>query len=279
MAAVAGAECERAGVALTVSHEPEIQGTAGGIRGLRSFLEDDTFIVVNGDILFSFELAPLVEVHRASGALATMALMPMPKGETFASVEADSDFRIRRIAGQGLQEKNLSPWHFASVHVISPEIFDCMSPSGPEDINRDVYVRALSQGRIVRGSQVHGYWSDLGSPWRYLQTQADLLWRRVNVPPEVSPFSDVEPCGSSWARAGAVLECSVEGPSFFDAGCRVQQGARIGSAVYVGPGTLVEKGAKLERAAVLGCTTVRGGEELVDTIAWGEHRLTAERSR
>src|SRR3954469_7317208 len=40
MRQVAQAECDRAGVGLTVVHEPEIQGTGGGIRGLRAFLAD-----------------------------------------------------------------------------------------------------------------------------------------------------------------------------------------------------------------------------------------------
>jgi mannose-1-phosphate guanylyltransferase len=277
MAPVAAAECLRTGISLTISNEPEIQGTGGGIRGLRSFLEDDTFLVINGDILFSFELIPLIEAHRASRALATMALMPMPKGERFAAVEVDSQDEVKRIAGQGVQGQNLRPKHFASIHVINPDIFNYMSPSGAEDINRDVYVRALEQGRVVKGCEVRGYWSDLGTPSRYLAAQADLLEQRVALLPEASPFSDADRRGpTSWARAGAVFEGTTEGPSFFDAGCIVSAGARVGSAVYVGAAARVEAGAELERSAVLGGTTVRAGEKLVDAIAWGEHRLIAQ---
>src|SRR4051794_31729693 len=89
MNATAQAEANRAGVALEVTHEKEIQGTGGGIRGLQTSLRDDTFVVFNGDILFALDLPPILQAHRASGAAATMVLMPMPPGEKYAAVEMD----------------------------------------------------------------------------------------------------------------------------------------------------------------------------------------------
>src|SRR5262249_42660685 len=142
----------RAGIQLELSHEPLIQGTAGGIRGFRRWLSDEAFLVVNGDILFSFPLAPLVQAHRDSGAVATMALMSMPTGDSYAAVETDASWRIWRIAGGGASHvRPLQPYHFTGVHVLSPDIFDLMLESGPEDINRDVYPGAIEKGLLLRG--------------------------------------------------------------------------------------------------------------------------------
>ncbi len=163
MEAVASSECRRAGIDLELTHERVIQGTAGGIRAFRKWLEDDPFLVINGDTLFSFELDPLLSAHRSSGALATMVLMSMPAGEPYAAVETDPDGRIWRIAGKGVEARQLEPWHFTGVHILNPEIFDFMSRTGPEDINREVYPRALQQGKVIRGQVVSGYWSDLGT--------------------------------------------------------------------------------------------------------------------
>ena len=154
MAATARAECERVGVALHVVHEPVIQGTGGGIRGLRDFLADEDFLVFNGDILFPVDLRPVVEAHRASGAAATMVLLPMPENEKYASVDVDARGQVRRIAGYGPGGEALTPLHFTGVHVMSPRVFDFMSPEGPEDINRDVYVRMMEAGLPVRGEGV-----------------------------------------------------------------------------------------------------------------------------
>jgi len=279
MEATAAAECARLGLTLEVSREVgEIQGTGGGIRGLSRFLrESDPFVVVNGDILFAADLAQVIAAHRASGAAATMVLLPMPEGETFAAVECAPDFSVRRIAGHGPGGDHLSPWHFTGVHVMSPAVLDAMSPSGPEDINRQVYPRLLERGLRVHGAVVRAYWSDLGTPSRYLAAQRDLLFGQVPAErfPGASPFDGAARAGNAWARAGAAVEGGVAGPALFDEGCSVARGASIGSAVYVGPRAVVAEGARLNRVAVMEGTRIAAGEELVEAIAWGAERIPA----
>lgn len=279
MEAVAKAETDRAGLGLTAVHEPVIQGTGGGIRGLRALLEDDHFIVFNGDILFTVDLAPIVAGHRASGAAATMVLLPMPEHEKFAAVELNGDGHVRRIAGKGPPTQDrTTPWHFSGVHVMSPEVFDFMAPSGPEDINRDVYLRMIERGRVVRGAVARGYWSDLGTPSRYLATQRELLFGQVPQAPlgEASPFRKAEKgSGNYWAAPDAEVSGGVAGPAYFAAGARVEAGAKIGSAVALGQAVTVRAGARLNRVAVLDETEIRGDEELVETIAWRHHRVAA----
>ncbi len=279
MAATARAECERARLPLHVVHEPVIQGTGGGIRGLRDFLSDDDFLVFNGDILFPVDLRPVVAAHQHSGAAATMVLMPMPPGEKYAAVEMDPQRQVRRIAGNGLGGTALSPWHFTGVHVMSPRVFDFMSAQGPEDINREVYVRLMQAGLAIRGEVVQAYWSDLGTPSRYLSTVRDVLFGHVPLDSlgTASPFSSApRRQGNFWAHAQARLGAAkVAGPAYFGRGCTLADGARIGSAVAVGEGARVGDGARLNRVAVFEDTEVAPGEELVEVLAWGTHRVPA----
>ncbi len=279
MEATARAECERVGLPLHVVHEPIIQGTGGGIRGLRDFLSGEDFLVFNGDILFPVDLRPVVAAHRSSGAAATMVLMPMPAGETYAAVELDAARQVRRIAGRGPGGPSLSPWHFTGVHVMSPRVFDFMTPEGPEDINRDVYVRMIEAGLPVLGQSVQAYWSDLGTPARYLATVRDVLFGQVPVAAlgTASPFEEApRGPGNWWAHPTARLgSAKVAGPAWFGAGCVLADGARVGSAVSVGPEARVGEGARLNRVAVFEGTEIAPGEELVDVLAWGQHRVPA----
>jgi mannose-1-phosphate guanylyltransferase len=274
---VAGAECIRKGLSLTVNREVgEIQGTGGGIRGLRHVLKDDLFIVFNGDILFTLDLEDVLRRHQASGASASMVLMPMPEGEKYAAVETDAQLRVRRIAGHGPGGERLSPWHFTGVHVMSPEVFDFMSPAGPEDINREVYPRMIAAGRVVGGLVVQGYWSDLGTPSRYLATQRDLLFGQVPLAPfgEDSPLRAGERHANYWSSNGPQA-AKIAGPALIDPSARVHESAWLGTNVWVGPGASVGANAKLNRVAVLDDTEIAPGEFREDTIAWREHRIAA----
>ncbi|MBN9683373.1 MULTISPECIES: nucleotidyltransferase family protein [unclassified Corallococcus] len=278
MAAVARAECERAGLPLHVVHEPVIQGTGGGIRGLRDFLSGEDFLVFNGDILFPVDLKPVVAAHRESGAVATMVLLPMPEGEKYAAVEADAGGQVRRIAGYGPGDEGLKPWHFTGVHVMSPSVFDFMTAEGPEDINREVYVRVMQAGLQVRGQAVDAYWSDLGMPSRYLATVRDVLEGRVPLQAlgKDSPLHGLKAgADGAWVHPEARVAGTVRGPAYVGAGAVVDAGATVGPDVSVGPGARVGQGAKLERCAVFEETQVAPGEALTEVLAWGPHRVPA----
>lgn len=277
MEAVASAECARAGLRLEIVCEPIIQGTAGGIRGLRRLVERDDFLVMNGDVLFPLDLHRIQQAHRRAGALATMVLMRMPAGESYAPVEVDSSGRVRRIAGHGTGGEALQPWHFTGVHVLSPAVLNFISPHGPEDINRDVYPRLLAQRMPIHAEIVEGDWSELGTPERYLRTQLDILAGRALKELSVSPFSGAERKEhDQWRRSGARVEAAqIRGPALFDENCEVEGGAVVGPEVYVGPRALVRSGSRLQRTVVLEDTEIGIGEDLVGVIAWGKHRLRA----
>src|SRR5262249_6379171 len=125
MARVAHEEGARAGFTVMTVHEPVIQGTGGGLRGLQRALPgDDVVIAWNGDILFAPELGPLLEAHRRSGAAATMVLLPMPPGRSYGVVEVDAAGTVQRIGRPDpAPMSGCTAWHFSGVHLLSPRVF------------------------------------------------------------------------------------------------------------------------------------------------------------
>jgi mannose-1-phosphate guanylyltransferase len=277
MQSVAQAECLRVGLSLSVFHEPTIQGTGGGIRGLRYAVDGaDPFVVFNGDILFPLDLGPVLAEHQARGAAATLVLMPMPRGERYAAVECNQEGEVRRIAGIGPGGPMLTPWHFTGVHVMGPRVFDFMRTEGPEDINREVYPRLLEAGLRIHGARVSGYWSDLGTPARYLATVEDLLSSRTplaSLGPD-SPFAGArEVAPGCWVRGDARIEGTLVAPAFIDAEARVHPGAVCGPVAYVGAGGGLGEGSQISRSAVLEGGEVKPGEKLESAIVWPGGRL------
>ena len=274
MEATAKAECALAGLSLKVNREEgEIQGTGGGIRGLRDFLDDEAFVVLNGDVLFGCDIAGILASHAASGADATMVLAPMPEGEKYNPVQLDFSHRVRRIAGLGPGGDKLTSWHFTGVHVMSPVVFDFMTASGPEDINHDVYPRMLQKGLTIHGHRIDPfahYWSDLGTPHRYFAAHRDLLFGQVGLGPfsGASPFEDaVRGTGNWWADPGAQLgNLRGAGPAWFGKGCVLEEGVTVGAATSIGPRAIVRKGAMLNRTVVFDDTEVPGGQLYEDCL-------------
>jgi mannose-1-phosphate guanylyltransferase len=260
MARVAAEEGARRGLAITTVHEPVIQGTGGGLRGLaRALPGDDVAIAWNGDILFAADLRRLLDVHRNSGAAATMVLLPMPAGRSYGVVEIDGEGRVQRIGRPG---SALAPghaeWHFSGVHLLSPRLFEAVASEGPQDINHDVYPRLFGAGE-VRGVVVDVPWSDLGSAATYLQAQSDLLLGHLPDPLGVeSPLA---------GRPGTA--------ALVESGARVHPSADLAPDVFVASGVEVPAGARVRRSALLGGATVRRDEVVEGQIRWSGGALSA----
>ena len=254
MAAAAGAAAAQLGLDLAISREPVIAGTGGALREAAPLLAGaEAVVVLNDDVLFDADLRAMMGAHRASGALATMALLPMPPGARYAAVEIDEGGRVRRIAGRyGPGGAGLTPWHFPGLSVLSPGLVEGI-PAAPFecDIHRDVYPPLLARG-LVRGVITQGAWSDLGTPASYLAANLAVAAGRVDL-------------------AGFGLPP----PRRIAAGALVDPGARVGDEVIVGEGCVVPAGARVDRAVLWPGTRLAEGEALSDAVAAGELRVAA----
>jgi mannose-1-phosphate guanylyltransferase len=245
---------------VTTVHEPVIQGTGGGLRGLQRALPgDDVVVAWNGDILFAPDLRPLLEAHRDSGAAATMVLLPMPPGRSYGVVEVDASGRVQRIGRTAPTPlPGCTAWHFSGVHLLSPRVFEVMAPEGPEDINHDVYPRLFGEG-AVRGVVVNVPWSDLGSPATYLEAQSDLMAGRIP-----------DPLGAESPLIGR----TGQGP-LVEPGARIHSAADLSPDVFVASGVEVPAGARVRKSALLAGGVVRPGEMVEGEIRWSGQSLSS----
>jgi NDP-sugar pyrophosphorylase family protein len=203
------------------SHEPQILGTAGGLKANESFFDQGTFLMVNGDIVLEFPLAEAIAFHKERGALATLVLLPQTAPYTYVPVRIDQEGSLWDFKGAG---KGKNPRHeaflFTGVHILEPEIFDFIPPGGFYEINDQVYPEAIRSGKRVCGFPVEGYWSDLGDPVRYLEAQRAMLTR----PGVTSPvYMSLEAKVSGKAIVGPFVSA--------EAGCILEEGSQASNAV------------------------------------------------
>ncbi len=261
-------EAAALGLPLRVSHEIEIQGTAGGIRDAMRGRGHELVVVLNGDTLFDVDLASAIRAHRRAGAVATMVLAPMPKSEAYAAVEADRSLRVRRIAGTGPAGRDLRPWHFTGVHVLGSRFFEFAPGSGPCDINRDVYPTMIDQGLTVAGHVDRGYWSDVGTPDRLLRLHRDFLRRRI---PEGCTLA-AEPGVHESARVHASV--TIGGRVYVGPEARIAAGAVLGPDAFVGAGATVGEHARVKNAVVMAGATIAAEEVIEGSLAYEDLRIT-----
>ena len=169
------------GMHVSYSEEPRILGTGGGIAKVRPFFQEQTFLVINADILVDIDLDKVVETHHRKKAAATLVLREDPEVDRYGAVEVDRECRIRQFLGKIPDApQDLVKRMFTGIHVLDPKIFDYI-PTGVFSPITDAYVAMLQKDERLFGYTMNTFWADLGTPERYRGVSDDLRDNRLKL--------------------------------------------------------------------------------------------------
>lgn len=163
------------GMKIAYSFEPEILGTGGGIKKVEPFLSDNTFVVINGDILIDVDLNDVIRFHKEKNATATMVLRKDDNIERYGTIGIDKENRIRQFLNIIKSDETLTRLMFTGLHILEPTIFSYLPEKGC--INRTAYPEMIKNGEQVFGYVMNGYWRDLGTPEAYSSAEKELKER------------------------------------------------------------------------------------------------------
>jgi len=170
------------GLSITYSEENPILDTGGAIKNAEAFLRDETFVVLNGDMVIDLDLRSAIRFHHDSGALATMVLRPDSSGRGYGVIETDDRGRIRRFLGEPAEvEAVLEPMMFTGVHIFEPAVFSYMR-EGKFGINAETYPAMLAAGENLGGFRFEGYWGVLDTHELLRQGRQELAMGGVLAP-------------------------------------------------------------------------------------------------
>ena len=239
-----------AGVRSTYAVEPTPLDTAGAIRFAATFGGiDDTFVVLNGDVLTDFDISDLVSFHRQHGAEGTIGLTPVDDPSSFGVVPTDADGKVTAFIEKPPRDEAPTNLINAGIYILEPSVLGRIAPDVRVSIERETFPAMVADGTLyAKGSDA--YWLDTGTPDAYLRAHRDLLNGRRSGPPapEAAERPDLGPgvwsIGDTDASAGSVER------SLLGRGASVAATARVSGSV-IGAGAQVEDGATVTDSVLL----------------------------
>ena len=165
------------GVHISYSLEDQPLGTAGPLSLIDGL--DGTFLVTNGDVLTTLQIADLVAFHRENHAAATIAMHTR---------EVKIDFGVIQFNGgnevTGYIEKPSYDYAVSmGVYVFDACVLDYIPYNRYLDFP-DLVLKLLAAGEKVLGFPYSGYWQDLGRPDDYAQANQDFDTMKSQFLPE-----------------------------------------------------------------------------------------------
>lgn len=147
-------------IPIRYSHEAEPLGTIAPLRLIDDL--EETFLVMNGDILTDLDYRALIDYHRDRGALATIATYRRDATIDFGVLERDADNRIRAFREKPVYHFDVS----MGVYAFQREIFDHIPASGPFGFDDLMYALTAANAPVY-SYPFDGYWLDIGRPDDY----------------------------------------------------------------------------------------------------------------
>jgi len=165
------------GVKVAFSVEETPLGTAGPIRLAANLLgEDDSFLVINGDIVSNIDITGMLALHEEKKAEATIALVSVPDPSPYGSVVSDTNGVVKKFEEKSGVLSATSQVN-AGVYVLSPSVVGSIPEGRSVSLERDVFPKLVRNGRMQ--AWMHdGFWYDIGRVSEYVRANRELLERQ-----------------------------------------------------------------------------------------------------
>ena len=247
------------GIRLRFVEEPEPRGTAGALKYAEDLL-DERFLMLNGDVLTDLDLSAQIAQHDATGAVGTLALVPVPDPSSYGLVSLRADNSVEEFLEKpSPDEPTASNLISAGAYVLERSVLDLIAPDVKVSIEREVWPRLVGEG--LYGFAADAYWLDIGTPDRYLQGTFDILEGNVRTGVQ-------DRMGTSYLAVDddVRIDGRIVPPAVVRSGSHIAGGAHVGSLGVLGKGVQVGAGATIERSVVLDGAEIGPGCHLTDCI-------------
>jgi NDP-sugar pyrophosphorylase family protein len=143
------------GISVNYSREEQPLGTAGPIALVPNL--DDTFLVMNGDLLTTLNYGEMYRYHKERKAIATLAAYQREVKIDLGVIDIDDDDWVKDYIEKPTYKYSVS----TGVYIFEPQVLDFIIPDQRLDLP-ELVLRLIDQGHPVNVYRFDGYWLDIG---------------------------------------------------------------------------------------------------------------------
>lgn len=152
---------------LTYIREHNPLGTAGALGAIQDI--DDTFLVINGDILTTLNYSNLIAHHREKGGILTIGMQKKRVKIDLGVIETDKEGILTGYIEKPKKEYLVS----MGIYVYEKAALRYIAPNQYLDFP-DLVLRLIENGEKVVGYLCDDFWMDIGRPEDYVLAQEEF---------------------------------------------------------------------------------------------------------
>ena len=144
--------------------EPELLGTAGGVRNALAQLGDEAFCVLYGDVIIDEPLGAVSETHRNAEAAATLTVYRTDEVEGKGTVQIARDGTVLAFHEKATSHLDDYAYVNAGLYIIDPSLLSDLPEGLALDFGHDVFPAAVARGQTIAAHVLAAPVIDMGTP-------------------------------------------------------------------------------------------------------------------
>jgi len=173
------------GVKIHYSYEPNLLGTAGGVRKIAEDFwikttqnsnkccsnheSKNPFVVIYGDNLFKYDLKEIKNFHECKKAIATIALYKKNNVDQSGIVILDNEEKIIKFIEKPKSYEIVSHLVNTGLYILEPKVLNYIPPKTEVDFGKDVFPAIIHEKENIFGIICKGNLRAVDTPELYKQ--------------------------------------------------------------------------------------------------------------
>jgi mannose-1-phosphate guanylyltransferase len=244
---------EKLGLEIEYIVEDKPMGTGGAIRKAGTGV-DKTFIVFNSDILSDLNIKKMLEFHKKSKAIATIAVTKVENPSAYGVIACDKKGYAKSFIEKPEPNEDASHYVNAGIYIFEPGILDEIPQNKVISVERDIFPKLLDKGLKIAVFRDDSYWIDIGTIKKYLQTHKDIMHGKCKL------------VGHRFNSQRIVVGKNV----------KIHPEAKIIGPVYIGNNVKISGKSTINGSVIGNNVTIGEGNRIVGSVLWDNINLGSD---
>jgi mannose-1-phosphate guanylyltransferase len=249
------------GINLSYSLEDTPLNTAGAVKNAQKYLDNESFMVLNGDIFTDLDLTDMIKHHRRNKATITIALTPVADPCSYGLVETGDKGEITRFLEKPSPDQITTNLINAGTYVLEAEVLEHIPADTNFSFEYQVFPPLLEKGASLYAYPSESYWIDIGKPHSYRNLNFDLLEGKISHYDFTRQLLT-----NPFGRNNIEPSAAISPPVVIGDNCHIGQNTRLNGPVVIGSGCQITEGVIIENSIIWHNTVIEAGSVVKDSV-------------
>lgn len=242
--------------------EESPMGTGGAIKKTEH-LYNDTFLVLNADILCNMDFRDLIAFHKSKAAAVTIAVTRVSNPSAYGVIEYNKSGYAVSFTEKPKADEIKSNYINAGVYVFEPEVLREISEDRPVSVEREIFPALLRNGHKIAVYKGCKYWMDIGTPEKYMQTHDDIMSGDC----QLSGVQFNSPRVFKDGNSNIDITATITGPVYIGNNVKIGAYATVGPNAVIGDNVCIQGGGSVINSILWNKVTIGSRARMRDTVA------------